>query len=109
MKFAATRIVNSVIKVVNSKNSLPHFLVVLVDKDLISEVDVFSEDAPEVIRAATNWMAKQINIIIHQKKVELLDKKPGALYAGDPVIIFTRMIRRVDYYGDTINQHTYDL
>ena len=33
-------------------------------------------------------------MIVRRKRADLLDRKPGAIYSGYPVLIFVRMIRR---------------
>ena len=105
----AARITNSVTAALNQVHGLPHFLVIMPDKDILSAMNVFDEDIEPVLREYVNWMVRQISILVRRKKAELLDKKPGAIYAGDPVIIFTRMIRRPANLGRAKTQKVYFL
>ena len=105
----AARITNSITAALNQVHGLPHFLVIVSDKDILSAMNVFDEDIEPVLRKYVNWMVRQISILVRRKKAELLDKKPGAIYAGDPVIIFTRMIRRPANLGRAKTQKVYFL
>ena len=91
----STRIVNSVISGVNQTHGLPRFLVIMPDKDLLCNMDVFHPEICHLIRENVDWMVRQISMVVRRKKADLLDKKPGAIYAGYPVIVFVRMIRRL--------------
>ena len=82
---------------------------VMPDKDVIKDIDYSSEEAPKLVQVLVSWMVRQIDMLIRRKKAELLDKKPGGLYEGNPTIIFVRMIRRVDSYGESKNQQIYNL
>ena len=85
------RIVNSLVEAL-CHNRLPRFLVVIIDKDLSNDLDVFDEDVVTIQHMAINWLVCQIHMLVRRKRAELLEKKPGAIFTGDPVIIFTRMI-----------------
>ena len=70
----------------------------MIDKDLLTGIDIFRADAARVIGEMTTWIIRQFDMLIRRKCSELLVKKLGAIYTGDPTIIFVRMIRRVDHY-----------
>ena len=107
-EFTVTRVVNTLTEVINKKHALPQFLIIALDKDVIEDVDVFDKDAPILIEMAVDWLVKQISMTVRRKRAELLDKKPGAIYTGDPKIIFIQMIRRLEYYGDNKKQAIFD-
>ena len=73
---------------VNEKHILPCFLVVMMDRDIISDIDIDGPDAIHMIRVLVNWLVKQVDVLLHRKKAELLDKKQGGLYEGHPTVIF---------------------
>ena len=95
---AAARILNSLIDQLNKENRLPRFLVVIIDKDLVSDLNVFDGYAAQMVSDYTNWLVKQINTTVTRKKSELLDKCPGTVFSGDPKIIFVRMLHRYERY-----------
>ena len=93
----ASRIVNNFIDIINEKHLLPRFLMVIIDRDIISDVNLYEDDDPvKTIRQGVDWLVKQISIAIRRKRVELLQRKPGAIYGADPTVVFVRMVCRVD-------------
>ena len=88
----ATRIINLLIEAFNTMHKLPRFLVIMPDKDILSELNIFDLFVNATIREYVTWMVKQIAMLVRCKRAELLDKKPGVIYAGYPVIIFVQMI-----------------
>ena len=110
VKTVTGRVVNTLIDTLNRKQKLPRFLVVVLNKDIINDIDVSDNDvAREMIKSTTNWIVKQFEIILHRKRAELLDKKPGAVYTGDPIVIFTHMIRCIKFYTNVRNQQIFSL
>ena len=93
---APVRIVNSLINALNEKINLPHFLVVVMDADILADLNVFDKNIHKDIRKIITWITKQINIQIRQRRLELMARRPGAVYGSDPTVIFVRMIRRVN-------------
>ena len=98
VKRTAARVINSLIDTLNQENKLPHFLVVILDKDVISDVDVLDGHASRIVADMIRWIVRQINMLITRKRSELLEKRPGAVFLGDPKIIFVRMLRRYEKY-----------
>ena len=66
---------------------------IIPDKDLISDIDVFEFGASRIITDVLQWMLKEINMFLCRKCLELLDKKPGAVAEDDPTVILVRMLR----------------
>ena len=96
-QFAVGRIINAITSVVNDKGAtLPKYLVVILDHDIIRDIDdVFTTEAPHAIATLTDWTVRQINLIIHRKWVDLLDKKPGSLSGLSTSIVFIRMLKLI--------------
>ena len=92
-----TRLVNSLIDAVNEHDHLPKILIFIIICDLLQDMDVYNIGIHESIKEATRWLIGQISIIIHCKRVELADKKPGSIYSDDPRMIFIRMLHRVEH------------
>ena len=85
--------VNSLIDALNRRDQLPHFLIFAMDSDLFQDVDLYSDDTIQMNSAAVQWVVWQTAMLIRRKRTDLLDKKPGTVYTGDPITIFVRMIR----------------
>ena len=92
-----TRILNSLTEAVNERNRLPKFLLVIIDKDMLSILDLFAFDANKAILETTSWLVKQIYTIVRRRRISITDKKLGAVFADDPKIIFVRMMRRYEH------------
>ena len=88
VKLSFTRMINSLIDMINQKHKLPCYLVVLMDCDVLTDIDVFSDEVIPMVHALVNWMVKQTDMIIRRKKAELLDRKPGGLFENHPTVIF---------------------
>ena len=76
VKRTAARVINSLIDTLNQENKLPHFLVVILDKDVISDVDVLDGHASRIVADMIRWIVHQINMLITRKRSELLEKRP---------------------------------
>ena len=81
------RIFNSLVHRLNTRDRLPRFLVVVTDKDIIEDVNVFEYGAGVEIMKNIEWLFKQIEIVIRHKHTELINARPGAVYMSDPKII----------------------
>ena len=77
VKHATARILNSLIEGLNTRPRLPKVLIVMPNKDLIGDINVFEFGAHRVIADAVRYLVRQINMLINHKKLELQDKKPG--------------------------------
>ena len=94
------RIFNALTEAVNDKKAtLPNYLIVIIDKDIIEDIeDVHACDATSILAETTDWVVHQISMVVHHKWVDLLEKKPGSLSGLSTSIIFTRMLCRVGSY-----------
>ena len=106
---AMARVVNSLINALNRRDRLPRYLVMAYDMDLFNDVDLYCDETIELIYSAVEWVVRKISMEVRRKTAELLVKKPGAVFTGDPIIIHVRMIRRIDYYGKCTEQDIFAL
>ena len=72
----------------------------LLNKDLIDDIGVWDPEAAVMwnFNTVMIWLAKQFNIFIKQKKLEIADKAPGAIFGDDPKVIYIKMLCRFEYY-----------
>ena len=96
-KNCIARVINSLIEAFNKRKRLPCFLVILLDKDVIEDVDPFCTDW-NVLHKLINWLAKQLDIFVKRCCLEITERRPWAILTMDPKVIFIKMICRVDYY-----------
>ena len=81
-KYATTRIRSSLIDGLNHEKGskrLPRYVVVMPDKDLLDDTDVKLPEAKQDLAKIINWLSRQIDIAIIRKKLQLSEKKPGAV------------------------------
>ena len=96
VELAAARIVNSLIDAINSENKLPKILLVTIDKDIATDVCRYDPATQQtMLQELTQWCVQQINMIIRRKRLDLLEKRPGAIAGHATTIIFVRMMRRI--------------
>ena len=88
------RVLNAFINALNQGRCLPRFLLIILDKDVIEDVNVFDYGAAKELLKNVQWLIRQINIEITRKRAEITDAKPGALYSTNPKVVLLSMIRR---------------
>ena len=98
VRYAATRMINSLLDALNEQDRLPKYLVIVPDKDLLYDIDVFEFGAHKVLADVLQWMLKEMLMFIRHRKLDLLDKKPGAVVSEDPMVILVRMLRRQERF-----------
>ena len=98
VKTVIARVNNAVLEGLNTRSRLPRYLVVILDNNLVAEVNIFNNDAMKEWRTCTKWLVRQIDMNIKHKRLELLEKRPGAVYDEDPRIVYVKMIRRAQFY-----------
>ena len=87
------RVLNSVIEGLNTRERLPRFLIIMLDKDVIEDVYMFNYGASKQLCQVVRWLVKQIDIVLRHKWLELLEIKPGSVYTTDPKIILVSMLK----------------
>ena len=87
-------IFHALVEGLNNRIRLPRFLLVIIDRDIIEDINLFDYGVSSAIFKEFEWLIRNINIQVKRRRTELLDAKPGAVYGNDPRIIFVTMIRR---------------
>ena len=95
---AIGRMVNATIEAINQEKKLPKYLIVIPDGDVIRDIEDFDYGANRFLAEQINWLVKNINLAVRCFRLQLLEKKPGAVNGNDPMIIFIPMISRVEHY-----------
>ena len=78
----------------NEKQRLPKFLVIVLDKDLIACTKAFGSGATYIIGSSLHYIIKQVDQLIDRCKLDLFDKKPGALFEEYPQVVWVRIMKR---------------
>ena len=87
------RILNTLIVGLNTRDRLPCYVVLMLDKDLIDDINVFGDEAEDEIVECIGWLFRQIEMYLHHRRQEIIAKKLGAVYGSDPKIIVVNMLR----------------
>ena len=95
------RMLNALGDAMQERPRLPRFLVIIVDKDIMGDFDMFDEEnfnpKKDFLKVLT-WFSKQVNLEIKRKRLDISEKKPGAVYGEHPTVIYVKTIRRPTYY-----------
>ena len=97
---AIARMVNNLTEAIIKRNRLPKYLIVIPDRDIINDVDLSNKNAVKTIQQITRWFVRQLDTIIRQRRVDFLDKHPGAVAGFTTKIIFVRMVRRIGFFNE---------
>ena len=94
-KHAIGRLLNSLIVGLNTRSRLPRLVVLVINKDIIEDVGIYEDSfhAIDVIAENVSWLFHQMEILFRRKRIDLTDKKPGAVYSKDPKVIVMEMIK----------------
>ena len=103
---AMARVINNLIEAIQERKCLPKFIIVFLDNDLLLDIDVYDADATKIIQDCVRWTVRQIDTIIKRKRMDFLEKKPGAVAGFTPTTIYVRMLRRVGKFamGSKLNE-----
>ena len=96
--YATSCIINALIEGLNTFGHLPKYLIVIPDLDVIKDVKEFDYGVFKALSAIMNWLTRQIDIAIRRKRLQLMEKKPGAVKNSDPTIIYVNAIHRVEFF-----------
>ena len=100
IKSVLVSLINSLINAINERACLPRYIVFILDKDILEEINVWAPEAAmyKALSSTLNWIMRQVSIITRRWKMEITERNPGAVFGSDPKVIFTKMLRRAEYY-----------
>ena len=88
------RILDLLTEALNERPKLPKYLAIILDDDLIMITQCYTAGASYILGAAIHFLIKKIEILLEQRKCELLDKKPGVVLEDYPKVVWVRMLKR---------------
>ena len=97
------KLYNSLVEALNKSHILPHYILVIPDRDIILQLDFFALGIGFIIEQMMEWLFKQVDHLIEAKCDFLHSKCIGALLHM-PTILWTHMINR-----PLINCHPYNM
>ena len=89
-------ILNSVIGALNViEGRVPKHLIIIPDQNLIDDLDLYDYGVYKALAAIVNWLTQQIDICVRRKHLQILERKPGAIFGKEPTIIYVQMSRKI--------------
>ena len=95
---STSRVLNKLIEALNENSRLPKMIIFIIDKDFITDVKNYDYGATRNLANLVNWFMRQCDIVVQRKMLQISEKKPGALTASHPTLIFANMIRTAERY-----------
>ena len=89
------KVANALIHKLNEKAHLPHYIVIILDKDLIVNAKVFDFGARDVFEQTIRWLLNNVAGSINVHKHDLRKKHPGAVSASsEPRFVWVKALPR---------------
>ena len=88
------RIYNAFLEGMNNRKRLPRFIIMVMDKDFIVNVNYFAYSVSEVMENMMELLTSKINANIDRRKQQLFNVKPGAMSLFQTKIVWVKMIKR---------------
>ena len=90
-----SRVLNALVYTINEYHHLPKHILIMLDKDLITNAKMFDYGAVQAFKNLIKWLVKEFNMIINTRKEDLRNKKPGAITSyAEPRLIWVKMLPR---------------
>ena len=96
------RLVNCLIKALNDNvdeerksKPLPQIIMVIPDLDILKYVDHFTYGIEIILTPLICWIIQEMKNAVEAKKEQLYKLKPGILTAGEPKIIWVKILQRM--------------
>ena len=89
----SARIVNAIIGMMNSKDHLPTYLLLVPDKDLVTWFSHFNFGISKIIQLNLNDIMNDVDRILRTRRENLIQTQPGAA-AECTKVIWVKMLQR---------------
>ena len=87
------RFLNPIIDAMNKNPHLPQIILMVPDVDMITSLLKIHKLNSMMLGTALHYIIKQTDIVIARRRLDLVDKRPGAALSQDyPKIIWVRML-----------------
>ena len=102
------KVLNGLVKALNqSPFILPRYILVVLDKDLIANADLYDYGVSRMLEDTLKWLLININMVVESRKEDLIGKRAGAVSTtSEPHIIWIGMLKCPDY---SMNKRVYSL
>ena len=96
IRSTAARIHNCLVRQLNECKNMPRMIIVVTDNDIIKGIaqDFCDYGAKHLCERVISWLVNTNNKAITARREELKRMKPGSVMAGEPKVVYTKMIYR---------------
>ena len=98
LESATSRILNKLIDALNKNDRLPKYILIFPDMDIIADLKKFDFGTANILANITNWLMRQCDVLVRRKKLQITERKPGAIIDNHPTLIYVKMIRQPERY-----------
>ena len=92
------RVYSVLVEALNESLRLPRYILVMLDRDLIANADLYDYGVSCTIKDTLKWILINTNHAIEKHKLDLIRKRKGAVSsASEPRLIWITMLKRPDY------------
>ena len=98
-------ILNAVIQGVNELSFLPHFIIFIIDSDILWFINFFSFGISIMLGKCLTWLVTTVECVIEGKKDEMRQRRPGSVTYAEPKFIWVKMINRVNGTSQVLAAH----
>ena len=85
------RIINSLIKAINSGEDLPRIIIITIDDEILRRAQYYNFGSSKILGTVINYLVKNITNLIETRKTDIRAIRTGATIEGEPKIIWTRI------------------
>ena len=77
---------------------------VIIDRDLLADLDLSGtteiDSLVKMIPDLVRWLVHQVQLVLRRKRIDLLEKKPGAVTGCPTTTIFVKILRRIGHFNE---------
>ena len=89
--------INALITALNESTKLPRLLLMIPEADFLHQINIINSGKSPIIGKCFEYLVSNVEKAIQRKKEELRHKKPGAVMANKPKILWLTLIHRQGY------------
>ena len=97
------RIRNALVEMVNERDHLPKFLIVVADKDIVTYINHVNFGVSLRIQRCIDWLINNIERIITTRQEDIRSKRPGGVRLIPTQVVWVKMLARPIEAGRSYN------
>ena len=94
IKNPMVKIVNGLIEAFNKYHTMPRFIIIIPDWDILKYINFYKFGASKFIGTMVDWLITEVSSAVDDKKAEMKTRRPGSVVSLEPKLIMIKMIDR---------------